>query len=659
MSLEFEHRTLGQRVLFGTGRAAQHVAAEVRRLGATSIMLVAAPPERELAAKVTADIEVAVSYDDVAQHVPVDTAIKARHMAEQRGVDLLLSVGGGSTTGLAKAVALTTGLPIIAVPTTYAGSEATNVWGLTEDARKTTGVDDRVLPVTVVYDAELTLSLPADLSAASGLNALAHCVDSLWAPRADPINAALATEGIRTLAASLPTVVEKPRDVDAREQLLYGAYLSAVAFASAGSGIHHKICHVLGGAYNLPHAETHAVVLPHVLALNSAAAPDAVARIADALGGTDAVAALNQLYTRLGAPTALKDLRLAEANLDEATDLILPAVPPSNPQPVTWDDVRALLRTAWAGAPPQARDARSEQARREEELTSTVLTSFRNAPNERLRTVMQSLTAHLHAFIREVRLTEEEWTAGIEFLTAVGHITDDKRQEFILLSDVLGASMQTVAVNNQAYGDATEATVFGPFFVEDSPRIELGGDIGGGATGEPCWVEGTVTDTDGLPVPGARIEVWEADADGLYDVQYTDDRVAGRAHLFTDSRGAYRFWGLTPTPYPIPHDGPVGRLLDATGRSPMRASHLHFMVSAEGRRTLVTHIFVRGDEFLTSDTVFGVRPSLVKDFAHQPPGTSTPDGRGLGESSWSWVRFDITLAPADERETRRGSNAAN
>ncbi|MGP4019372.1 maleylacetate reductase and hydroxyquinol 1,2-dioxygenase domain-containing protein [Saccharopolyspora sp. 5N708] len=656
MSLEFAHRTLGQQVLFGTGRAAQHVAAEVRRLGATSVMLIAAPPERELAEKVSADIEVAVSYHDVAQHVPVDTATKARHAAAERGVDLLLSVGGGSTTGLAKAVALTTGLPIIAVPTTYAGSEATNVWGLTEDARKTTGVDDRVLPTTVVYDAELTLSLPANLSAASGLNALAHCVDSLWAPRADPINAALATEGIRTLAAGLPAVVANPNDLDARERLLYGAYLSAVAFASAGSGIHHKICHVLGGAYNLPHAETHAVVLPHVLALNAASAPEATARVADALDGTDAVAALNQLYTRLGAPTALKDLGLAEANLDEATDLVLPAVPPSNPRPVTRDDVRALLRIAWSGAPPL--DARSEQARREAELTATVLASFHDAANKRLQTVMRSLTTHLHAFIREVRLTEEEWNAGIEFLTAVGHTTDDKRQEFILLSDVLGASMQTITVNNQAYGDATEATVFGPFFIADSPRIELGGDLTGGAKGEPCWVEGTVTDTDGVPVPGARIEVWEADADGWYDVQYTDDRVAGRAHLFTDSNGTYRFWGLTPTPYPIPHDGPVGRLLEATGRSPMRASHLHFMVTAEGRRTLVTHIFVRGDELLTSDTVFGVRPSLVKDFAHQSPGTSTPDGRDLGASSWSRVRFDITLAPADERATRGGSNDA-
>ncbi|WP_342660272.1 Hydroxyquinol 1,2-dioxygenase [Rhodococcus ruber] len=286
-----------------------------------------------------------------------------------------------------------------------------------------------------------------------------------------------------------------------------------------------------------------------------------------------------------------------------------------------------------------------EQARREQELTERVVASFAECADPRLRLIMQSLVRHLHAFIRDVRLTVEEWQTAIDFLTAVGHITDDRRQEFILLSDVLGASMQTVTVNNEAFGDATEATVFGPFFVDDAPEVAIGGDISGGAAGEPCWVEGTVTGTDGTPVPGARIEVWEADDDGFYDVQYDDDRVAARAHLFTDDQGRYAFWGLRPTPYPIPHDGPVGRMLDQVGRSPMRASHLHFMVSAEGYRKLVTHIFVRGDELLDSDTVFGVRQSLVKDFATQAPGTPTPDGRDVGNGTWSRARFDIRLAP--------------
>ncbi|MGW5152937.1 dioxygenase family protein [Rhodococcus koreensis] len=288
-----------------------------------------------------------------------------------------------------------------------------------------------------------------------------------------------------------------------------------------------------------------------------------------------------------------------------------------------------------------------QQRALEDELVATVVASFDAAPDPRLKEVMQSLTRHLHAFIRDVRLTEEEWNTAIEFLTAVGHITDDKRQEFVLLSDVLGASMQTIAVNNQAHKGATDATVFGPFFVEDAPEIPLGGDIAGGASGQPCWVDGTVTDTDGNPVVGARIEVWECDEDGYYDVQYADDRIAGRAHLSTDDQGRYRFWGLTPVPYPIPHDGPVGKMLEAVGRSPVRAAHLHFMVTADGLRPLVTHIFVDGDPQIDiGDSVFGVKESLIKEFAEQPPGTPTPDGRSLGDRSWARARFDIVLAPA-------------
>ena len=294
-----------------------------------------------------------------------------------------------------------------------------------------------------------------------------------------------------------------------------------------------------------------------------------------------------------------------------------------------------------------ATHAGAAQAEVEESLIENVLQSFEDCQDPRLKDVMQSLVKHLHAFIRDVRLTEPEWNNAIEFLTAVGHITDDRRQEFILLSDVLGASMQTINVNNAAYKDATEATVFGPFFVDDAPEIPVGGDIAGGAPGEPCWVEGSVRDTDGNPVPGARIEVWEADEDGFYDVQYTDDRVSGRAHLFSDENGNYSFWGLTPTPYPIPHDGPVGKMLESVGRSPMRASHLHFMVTSPHLRSLVTHIFVEGDELLKYDTVFGVKQSLIKDFRKQSAGTQTPDGRMLENQAWSKVRFDIVLAPKE------------
>lgn len=293
----------------------------------------------------------------------------------------------------------------------------------------------------------------------------------------------------------------------------------------------------------------------------------------------------------------------------------------------------------------ETREISPTQVDIEDDLVQKVLTSFANCEDPRLKELMKSLTRHIHSFIREVRLTEQEWSNAIDFLTAVGHITDDKRQEFILLSDVFGASMQTIAVNNETYKNSTEATVFGPFFIEDAPRIDNGGDISGGAAGQPCWVEGTVTDTDGIPIPGARVEVWEADEEGMYDVQYTDERIAGRAHFFTDGDGAYKFWGLTPTPYPIPHDGPVGSMLAAVGRSPMRASHLHFMVSAPGMRTLVTHIFVRGDNLLKYDTVFGVKESLIKEFQRQAPGSPAPDGRNLGEVEWARTRFDIVLAP--------------
>jgi maleylacetate reductase len=376
--MRFVHDTLPQRVCFGSGDAAANLSNEVRDLRAERVMLIAAKNEMHLADVIAQDVPVALRYDDVVMHVPVEVADRARQAAASRGIDALVSVGGGSTTGLAKAIALTSGLPIVAVPTTYAGSEATTVWGLTEGARKTTGTDRRVLPKVVVYDATLTMSLPVDMSVASGLNALAHCVDSLWGPNADPINAALAAEGIRSLRSGLPKVVEDPMDLDGRENALYAAYLSAVAFASAGSGLHHKICHVLGGKYNLPHAQTHATVLPYVLAFNGPAAPDAERRIATALIGTalnstalngtapngtalsgtgsGADGALDGLVAfkeELDAPHALADYGFTEDSVAEAAAAILPSVPESNPRPVTAEDLRALLRAAWSGADPR------------------------------------------------------------------------------------------------------------------------------------------------------------------------------------------------------------------------------------------------------------------------------------------------------------------
>jgi len=359
--MRFVHDTLPQRVCFGSGAAAASLSSEIGQLGAQRVMLIASKGEMQLAGTVTRDIPVALRHDDVVMHVPVEVAGRARAAAAAHRVDALVSVGGGSTTGLAKAVALTTGLPVIAVPTTYSGSEATPVWGLTEGARKTTGTDPRVLPKVIVYDAALTMSLPVAMSVASGLNALAHCVDAMWGPAADPVNAALAAEGIRSLRAGLPRIVADPMDLSGREATLYAAYLSAVAFASAGSGLHHKICHVLGGKYNLPHAQTHATVLPYVLAFNGPAAPDAERRIAAAFGGAErastagtpsALDGLTALSRELDAPHALADYGFAEESIAEAAEAILPSVPPSNPRPVTAADLRTLLRAAWSGADP-------------------------------------------------------------------------------------------------------------------------------------------------------------------------------------------------------------------------------------------------------------------------------------------------------------------
>lgn len=365
--MRFVHDTLPQRVAFGSGAAAANLSSETGNLGATRVMLIAAKTEMHLADTIAKDIPVALRYDDVVMHVPVEVAERARDAATSNGIDVLVSVGGGSTTGLAKAIAMTTGLPIIAVPTTYAGSEATPVWGLTEGAKKTTGIDRKVLPKVIIYDAALTMSLPVEMSVASGLNALAHCVDSMWAPKADPINAALAAEGIRSLAAGLPKVVADPMDIGGREHSLYAAYLSAAAFASAGSGLHHKICHVLGGKYNLPHAQTHATVLPYVLAFNGPAAPDAERRIATAFnsagfagaepgsprGGDSALDGLVALKQELNAPRALADYGFTEDSIAGAAEAILPSVPPSNPRPVSAEDLRALLRAAWSGTDPR------------------------------------------------------------------------------------------------------------------------------------------------------------------------------------------------------------------------------------------------------------------------------------------------------------------
>lgn len=258
----------------------------------------------------------------------------------------------------------------------------------------------------------------------------------------------------------------------------------------------------------------------------------------------------------------------------------------------------------------------------EHTITQAVIERLSDTPDPRLKQVLTSLVTHLHDFAREVRLSEAEWLQGIEYLTATGQKCDDKRQEFILLSDVLGLSMLTVVMNNDKPAGCTESTVFGPFYVEGAPHVDNGGDVANGAAGEPCLVSGTVRGLDGEPVAGATLEVWQADAEGHYDVQRPGlDRHQGRAVLDTQHDGGFRFRTVVAEAYPIPVDGPVGDLLHATGRHPWRPAHLHFMIKAPGYETLVTHVFRNGDPYLDSDAVFGVRRTLVGDWKVQADGS--------------------------------------
>ncbi len=290
---------------------------------------------------------------------------------------------------------------------------------------------------------------------------------------------------------------------------------------------------------------------------------------------------------------------------------------------------------------PSADSARNLRG---DDLTQAVLASFDHSDSPRFRELAQSLVKHLHAFIREVNLTEEEWAKGIDFLTHVGHITTEQRQEFILLSDVLGVSMQVIGVNHPQTGAATESTVFGPFFVAESPQYACGDDIANGAPGEPCFLAGQVRSVTGEAIAGARVEVWQADEAGRYDVQYEGlPEARGRGHLFTQPDGQYFFWSILPSAYPIPDDGPVGELLAAARRSPMRPAHVHFMVTAPGYQTLITHVFAAGDRYLDSDAVFGVKSPLIAPFHRHEPGIA-PDGKPISAPYYT-IRYDFILAP--------------
>ena len=284
-----------------------------------------------------------------------------------------------------------------------------------------------------------------------------------------------------------------------------------------------------------------------------------------------------------------------------------------------------------------------------DDLTEAVVASFAGSVNPRTETVLSALVRHLHAFAREVDLAEEEYFTAIDFLTRTGQISTDTRQEFVLLADVLGLSMLTVGLGNRKPPEATQSTVFGPFFVEGSPEAQLGDDISNGAPGQPCLVSGRVLNTTGEPIPQARVETWQADEEGFYDVQKDVDGPQNRAHLTTDADGNYAFWAVRPVAYPIPADGPVGELLRAAGRRPMRPAHIHFMVTAPGYARLITHVFAAGDEYLANDAVFGVKDSLIAEFTEHPAGTTAPDGKTLDRPYFT-VHYDLVLATTEETQ---------
>jgi len=309
--LNFVYNGLPMRVVFGAGSLSQ-LPAELERLGAKRALLLSTPEQKDAVEKISETLgsRCAGIYDKAAMHVPLEIAEDARRVARELGADCCVTVGGGSTTGLGKAIALTSPLPILAVPTTYAGSEMTPIYGLTEGGAKKTGRDVKVLPKAVIYDPELTLSLPPALSASSGMNAIAHSVEALYAQDANPVISLMAEEGIRALANALPLIIKEPRNLSSRGEALYGAWLCGVALGSAGMALHHKLCHVLGGSFNLPHAETHSIVLPHAARYNYDAARDAMRRVERALGSSPAPAALFDLESRLPIPRKLSEIGL-------------------------------------------------------------------------------------------------------------------------------------------------------------------------------------------------------------------------------------------------------------------------------------------------------------------------------------------------------------
>ena len=352
--IPFVYQSLPGRVIFGIGSLGK-LSDEIARMGAERALILSTPEQHRDAEELARRLgkRAAGIFDRALMHVPIETAKAARTEAERIGADCCVTIGGGSTTGLAKAIALVSELPILAIPTTYAGSEMTPIWGLTEDGIKKTGRDSRVLPKTIIYDPLLTITMTPALSGTSGMNAIAHCVEALYAEDRNPIISLIAEEGIRALAKSLPLVVREPSNIGARSDALYGAWLGGTSLGAVGMALHHKLCHTLGGTFNLPHAETHTLILPHAVAYNTVAVPEAMARVATALGTKSAAAGLFDLGLAVGAKMSLRDFGIRESDLDRAAEIAVEN-PYYNPRPVSREGIRELLDNAYQGRRPEA-----------------------------------------------------------------------------------------------------------------------------------------------------------------------------------------------------------------------------------------------------------------------------------------------------------------
>lgn len=350
--LEFTYQAFQARIVFGPGKVSE-LPSETEKLGASSVLVISTGSQRAVADAAIAALgtSFAARIDGAVMHVPRENVVSAVDLARQHNCDCVVAIGGGSAIGVAKGIALETGLPIIAVPSTYAGSEMTDIWGISEGDGKTTGRDTCVVPKTVIYDPDLTRGLPGRLAGPSGMNAMAHSVEALYAQNRNPVLSMIAETGIRSLASGLPAVCDGSAGDAQRGEALYGAFMCGLALATATMGIHHKLCHVVGGTFQMPHAETHTIILPHATHYNRDAAPEAMTAIARALGADSAAGGLFDLAGKIGAPTALKILGFDEKNLDRAAD-IATASPYYNPRPVDRDGVRALLDDAYHGRRP-------------------------------------------------------------------------------------------------------------------------------------------------------------------------------------------------------------------------------------------------------------------------------------------------------------------